>query len=403
MPKYNYLIVGGGMTADAAVHGICEVDHEGSIGLICAESKPPYNRPPLSKGLWKGKPLAGIWRKVATKQAMLHLGRKAVSLDAANCCVMDDQGTSYYYEKLLLATGGTPQRLAADCPDVIYFRTIEDYSRLRMLADSKQRFAVIGGGFIGSEIAAALAINGKRVVMAFPGQGICGRMFPPDLAGFLNDYYRSKGVEVRSGMRVAGVAETAGRFAVKLVSSPGPHEEEIMVDAVVAGLGIRPNVELAQQASLTIGNNGIRVDRSLRTSQPNIFAAGDVAEFFNPALESYLSVEHEDNANTMGEMAGRSMAGESVSFDHLPSFYSDLFELGYEAVGEIDSRLETVADWKEPFREGTVYYLRNGRVRGVLLWNVWDRVDVARQLIAESGPFQPEDLKGRLIEQPQHA
>jgi NADPH-dependent 2,4-dienoyl-CoA reductase/sulfur reductase-like enzyme len=161
-------------------------------------------------------------------------------------------------------------------------------------------------------------------------------------------------------------------------------------------------VELAQAAGLEVGN-GIRVDRALRTSRPEIYAAGDVAEFFNPALEKYLRVEHEDNANTMGEMAGRSMAGETVSYDHLPFFYSDLFELGYEAVGEIDSRLETLAEWKEPYREGVVYYLRGGRVRGALLWNVWERVDAARQLIAEAGPFGPDDLKGRLLVLPQHA
>ena len=117
------------------------------------------------------------------------------------------------------------------------------------------------------------------------------------------------------------------------------------------------------------------MDASLRTNDPNIFAAGDVAEFFNPALAKYIRVEHEDNANTMGEAAGRSMAGESISYAHLPFFYSDLFELGYEAIGDVDARLETVADWKEPNREGVVYYLQDHRVRGVLLWNVWGRMD----------------------------
>ena len=178
-------------------------------------------------------------------------------------------------------------------------------------------------------------------------------------------------------------------------------EEEIEADAVVAGLGIQPNMELAQQAGLTVGN-GICVDSALRTSNPDIYAAGDAAEFFNPALGTRLRVEHEDNAYTMGETAGKSMAGQAVTYDHLPFFYSDLFELGYEAVGEVDSRLETLADWKEPYREGVVYYLREGRVRGVLLWNVWGQLEAARQLIAQSGPFRPEDLKGRLLEAHQY-
>jgi hypothetical protein len=121
-----------------------------------------------------------------------------------------------------------------------------------------------------------------------------------------------------------------------------------------------------------------------------------VANFYNPALDRRLRVEHEDNANTMGRMAGQSMAGRNVSYDHLPSFYSDLFELGYEAVGEFDPRLQVVSDWKVLYQEGVVYYLRDGRVRGVLLWNVWEQVDAARKLIAEPGPFRPENLKGRL-------
>ena len=145
-------------------------------------------------------------------------------------------------------------------------------------------------------------------------------------------------------------------------------------------------------------DHGIRVNSALRTSHPDIFAAGDVAEFFSPALRTYVRVEHEDNANTMGDAAGRSMAGQSVCYDHLPFFYSDLFELGYEAVGEVDSRLETVADWKDLYREGVVHYLQDGHVRGVLLWNVWERVDAARRLIREAGPFQAEDLEGRLLD-----
>jgi len=142
--------------------------------------------------------------------------------------------------------------------------------------------------------------------------------------------------------------------------------------------------------------NGIVVDELLRTTNPDIYAAGDVANFFNPALGKRLRVEHEDNANTMGREAGRAMAGKASPYHHLPFFYSDLFDLGYEAIGELDPRLETLEDWKEAYREGVVYYLRDARVRGVLLWNVWGQVDAARQLIAEPGPFRAADLKGWL-------
>jgi NADPH-dependent 2,4-dienoyl-CoA reductase/sulfur reductase-like enzyme len=194
---------------------------------------------------------------------------------------------------------------------------------------------------------------------------------------------------------VSPVVLAVGRAVLKVRNSQGQGEREVVADGVVAGIGIQPNVELAQAAGLEV-DNGIRVDASLRTSRPDIYAAGDVANFYNPALDQRLRVEHEDNANTMGRLAGQAMAGRTVIYDHLPYFYSDLFELGYEAVGEVDSQLETVADWKEPYREGVVYYLRDGRMRGVLLWNVWEQVDAARKLIAERGPFRPETVKGRL-------
>ena len=170
---------------------------------------------------------------------------------------------------------------------------------------------------------------------------------------------------------------------------------EIVVDGVVAGIGLEPNIELAQSAGLKT-DDGIVVDELLRTRHPDIYAAGDVAAFYSPLLGKRIRVEHEDNANSMGQAAGRNMAGLNEAYHHLPSFYSDMFELGYEAVGEVDSRLETFADWKRPNEEGVVYYLADGRVRGVLLWNVWEQVKATRELIAEPGPFTPKDLEGRL-------
>lgn len=390
MQHYKYLIIGGGMTADAAVQGIRSVDPVGEIGLFSAESDPPYNRPPLSKVLWKGEPVDTIWRKTDQQNVTFHLGRTVTEIEPANQQVVDAQGNRYSWEKLLLATGGSPRRLPFGDDHIIYFRTVADYRRLRALTEKGQRFAVIGGGFIGSEIATALTLNQKKVVMLFPGKSIGDRVFPHDLSQFVSNFYREKGVEIVTGERVSGL-ETRGDQLVVKTSSP----REIVVDGVVAGIGIEPNVELAQTAGLKV-ENGFVVDELLRTSHPDIYAAGDVAAFHNPALAKRIRVEHEDNANTMGRLAGRNMAGQSEPYHHLPSFYSDMFELGYEAVGELDSRLETFADWKKPNKEGVIYYLRDGRVRGVLLWNVWGQVDAARALIAELGPFRAENLKGRL-------
>ena len=229
----------------------------------------------------------------------------------------------------------------------MYYRTVADYRRLRALADRHRKFAVIGGGFIGSEIAAALATQGKEVVMLFPGPGVGSSMFPAELSNFLTRFYGDKGIEVVAGETPSQLERRGEKLM--LHTNRGRNLE---VDEVVAGIGIEPNTELAEQAGLRV-ENGIVVDEFLRTSHPDIYAAGDVASFYNPALRRRLRVEHEDNANTMGRWVGRNMAGNELRYAHLPFFYSDLFEFGYEAVGRIDSKLAMVADWKDPFREGS--------------------------------------------------
>jgi 3-phenylpropionate/trans-cinnamate dioxygenase ferredoxin reductase component len=395
MPYYTYVIVGGGMAARAAVAGIREVDRDGTIGLIGAEPHPPYARPPLSKVLWKGEPLESIWRKTDRHGVSAHLGRTARTLDPKNKRIVDDEGTSYTYEKLLLATGCTPRRLPFGDDQIIYYRTVDDYQRLRALTEQHHRVAIIGGGFIGSELAASLAANGTQVVLIFPEEWIGSRMYPPELATCMNRLYREKGVEVLAGATVTGCELRDGKPVLTISEGFTGGEREVVADGVVAGIGTRPNVELAQAAGLAV-DDGIRVDASLRTSDASIYAAGDVASFHDRSLDHWIRVEHEDNANMTGGFAGVAMAGRTVSYDHLPFFYSDFFDVGYEAVGEVDARLQMVTDWNVPCREGVIYYLRDGRVRGVLLWNIFGQVDAARRLIASPGPLRPEDLEGRL-------
>lgn len=391
MAHYKYLILGAGMTADAAARAIRKADSHGSIGIISTELVPPYDRPPLTKDLWKGKDIGSIWRKTEELDVTFHLGRVVQSLNADAKSVTDDAGQVYSYEKLLLATGGTPRKFPFGNGQIIYYRTLQDYQHLRALTEQEgERFAVIGGGFIGSEIAAALAMNGKQVSMIFPAKTIGARMFPMDLGLFLNNYYREKGVDVYPQVSVTDVRPEGQSLMLELQDQP-----PMFADVVVAGLGIQPNIELAEKAGLPVGD-GILVDEFLCTSNPDIYAAGDVASFYSPILGKRMRVEHEDNARMMGKFAGRNMAGQHTPYLHQSFFYSDLFDLAYEAVGEVDSRLETFSDWDEPYRKGVIYYLEDQRVRGVLLWNLQHQLDAARKLIAEPGPFRPEDLKDRL-------
>ena len=389
MSTYRYLIVGGGMTGDAACKGIRSIDPDGSIALVGDEPDPPYARPPLTKGLWLGKEESSIWRGTEAEGVELHLGRTIVALDLDARTATDDRGDTYRYDRVLLATGGRP-RLLPDAPEgVVHYRTLADYHGLRAAAREGTRVAVIGGGFIGSELAAALASNGCAVTMIFPDEAIGTRLFPRDLALSLNDYYRDKGVEVAAGQLVGEVERRDGGYRVTVDGG-----STFDSDLVVAGLGIAPRDELAAAAGLPT-DNGIEVDaRGRAGGRDDVFAAGDVARFPSRDLGGELRVEHEDHAKSHGRLVGRNMAGADETYDHLPFFYSDLFELGYEAVGELDSRLETVAAWAEPHRKGVVCYQdAEGRPRGFLLWDVWGKVDAARELVRAGAPVGAEQLR----------
>jgi len=392
MKHFKYLIIGGGLAGDGATQGIRELDADGSIGMISMEPDPPYIRPNLSKGLWKGRPVEKIWRKTKERGTKLYLNRKVTELDPAKKRVRDNEGEEYTYDKLLLATGGTPNHLPFGNGNIIYYRNFQDYQHLCALTEQGEHFVVIGGSFIGSELAAALTMVGKKVTMVFPEGAISENIFPQDLSHFLNDYYREKGVEVLTGDTAASVQKQGKRIAVRTGSG-----RTLEADGVVAGIGIHPNLDLAKEAGLKV-NNGINVNERLETSVPDIYAAGDVASFLHSVLEKRTRVEHEDNAVQMGKVAGRNMAGADEMYTHIPMFYSDLFDLGYEAVGEMSSKMQTVEDWHEkPFKKGVVYYMDDGRVHGVLLWNVWEKVEEARALMKEKGPFKVEDLKGRIM------
>jgi 3-phenylpropionate/trans-cinnamate dioxygenase ferredoxin reductase subunit len=382
------------MTADAAIQSIREIDSKGTIGLISSEDYPPYARPPLTKGLWTGEEeIEDIDLETSDKNVEMHLNQTVIKINPAIKKIYDSNKNEYTYQKLLIATGGTPKKLPnIEEPGIIYYRTLSDYKKLRDIVDKNNTFGVIGGGFIGSEIAAGIKMYkpDSKVSMIFPENGIGGLLFPEKLSEYLNTYYQEKGVEIFSGELVAKISKDKNEYLVETKSG-----KMFKFDALIAGLGINPTIDFLKETEIKV-DDGIVVNEFLQTNIPDVYAAGDVARYHTTLLNRTLRVEHEDNALNMGEIVGQNMAGSEKEYEQLSYFYSDLFDLGYEAVGILNSKLDTVESWKEPYEEGIVYYLENEKVVGVLLWNVWEKVDDARKLISERATYPPEDLKSKI-------
>jgi NAD(P)H-nitrite reductase len=392
---FDYVVVGGGRAGISAVEGIRELDSSCSILLLGAESHLPYDRPPLSKQLWTGKnevsdlfvhdrayfERAGVELAIGERVSEIHPGEKTI---------LTDRGRSEHYGKLLLATGGTPRRLqipGAEAEGVYYFRTLDDYLELSRDPEG-QSILVVGGGFIGAEIAAALSMHGAHVTMLFPGRLMLERVFPEVLARSIQEQYEQRGIRILSEDAPVSFASRGGWLAVE--TRRGVH---LACDSIVVGAGIEPEIELARSAGLAI-ENGIKLNELLQSSDPDIFAAGDNANFPYPALGKRMRVEHWDNAVAQGKAAGRNMAGAGEQYEYMPYFFSDLFDFGYEAVGDVSSSLETYADWQDENETGVIYYLDDGRVRGVMLCNVWGKLDEARALILTGAHVSERDLHG---------
>lgn len=387
MHEYRYLIVGGGMTGHAAAAAIRELDPVGALGMIGEEAMPPYARPSLSRALWAGADRRPLF--LPELQGLVHhAGRRAVDLDPGARVVRDDLGERYRYERLLLATGGAPRRLSIGGDRVLHLRTPGDFERLR--GHPGHCVVVLGGGYVGTEVAAALAGEGRDVTMIFPEPGLGARRWPEELSGHVTRAFEARGVRLLRGHAVVR-AEAFGDRLLLWTSGAA----EVLADVVVAGLGTVPQTALAEAAGLAVAD-GIEVDEALRTSAPGVWAAGDVARVWSPALGERIRLEHAENALAMGREAGRAMAGAAVSWSDLPSWGASFFGVSYQAVGKLDARMETVAAWRRPCEEGAVYYLEHGRVKGVLLWGLPGRLDAARELIRRQRPASAEALRDAL-------
>ncbi|WP_270240884.1 NAD(P)/FAD-dependent oxidoreductase [Rothia kristinae] len=391
--RFDYLIIGAGMAADTAARGIREIDATGSIGILGAEDDEPYARPPLSKLLWLNPDakLEDFFTGTAEATgAQVRTGTTVTGIDRENRRVSTANGQQIGYGKLLLATGAEPNRLdAPQHPHILTYRTAEDYRRLRELTRTHREFVLLGGGYIGAELAAVLSQEDVSVHLIIPETTLGDAKFPADLAVQYQALLTDAGVQVSGGHRAERADVDGDRIRVRLDDGT-----DVEGDVLILGLGATPRTELAEAAGLELADGGVRVDEQLRTSDPHIWAAGDIASYPDVIL-GRTRVEHKDNALQMGTTAGRSMASGGERYAHTPYFYSLVNGTRWEAVGTLDSTLETLEDDLGDGRR-VVYYLdADRRPVGVLLWKVEDAVDAAREVLA-APPADPEQLRGRI-------
>lgn len=394
-PSYDHVIIGGGVAADAAARAIREIDAEATIALISADAHGPVYRPALSKDLWHGEDPDPASQDLSTAEAtgaQLFTATLVTELLPGSHSIVTAGGQRTRYGQALLATGASPRRLPdVHDPRVAYLRTVGDYRHLRERATDGARAVVVGGGYIGTEAAAALSTTAAQVTLAHSGRALLEQMFPASITEHLERVFAEHGITLVPGFRLAGV-ETDEELV--LHSDSG---EDLRADMALLGLGAELNTHLAARAGIDLERDAVVVDPRLRTSARDVFAAGDVALFDDPLLGP-RHVEHVDNAQASGRTAGRNMAGAEEDHTHTPLFFSDLFEDGYEAVGRLDTSLEMREVWNAERTAAVVHYLEDGVLEGVLLWNTWDSADAARALIAASqeGELGDEELASRI-------
>ncbi|NPV06781.1 MAG: FAD-dependent oxidoreductase [Anaerolineae bacterium] len=370
MDSREYVIVGGGLAGGRASEGARQVDDRGSILLLTQEPHRPYQRPPLSKGYLRGE--QGLDRVYLQPESYypdhrleVRTGVRVVELLPRERRLRLDDGSVIGYGRLLLATGGRARRLelpGGDLPGVHTLRTIEDSDAIRAAAGQATRAVVLGGGFIGAEVAASLAMMGKEVTMVFPEAWLQGRLVPEDLGQHLHRFYRERGVTILPG-DVAVAVE--GREQVERVAlSQG---RSLPADIVVMGVGILLNTELAHAAGLEVDRQGaIVVDERLRTSDPHIYAAGDIASWPDPTFGRRLRLEHWSVARGQGAQAGRNMAGAEEPYTAFPSFMTVMFDLAVRVWGDLETWEATVRRGLPEEGSFAYFYFREGRLVGAL-------------------------------------
>jgi 3-phenylpropionate/trans-cinnamate dioxygenase ferredoxin reductase component len=394
----SYVIVGASLAGAKAAETLRAEGFTGPIVLIGAEDELPYERPPLSKDYLQGKAERDTiyvhprqW--YADNRVDLRAGVTVTGIDRAAHAVKLADGSLVEYGRLLLTTGSAPRRLpveGAGLDGVLYLRSVGDSDRLRAAFTGGARIAVIGAGWIGLEAAAAARQAGADVTVLEVADLPLLRVLGREAAEVFAALHRDHGVDLRFGVQVAAITGEGGRVSgVRLADG-----STVAADAVVVGIGVAPNVGLAQDAGLEV-DNGVRVDAALRSSDPDIYAAGDVASAFHPLLARHIRVEHWANALNQGPAAARAMLGQDIAYDRVPYFFTDQYDLGMEYSGyvEPDGYDRVVFRGDVAGREFIAFWLDDScRVLAGMNVNVWDVTEPIQALVRAGRPVDPAVL-----------
>ncbi len=389
-----FVIAGASLAGAKAAETLRAEGFGGPVVLIGAEPERPYERPPLSKDYLLGKAdRESIYVHPAgwydEHDVTLRLGTTVSAVDPARHEVTLADGSRLGYAKLLLATGSAARRLpvpGADLDGVCYLRRVEDSDRIKAAFRTASRVAVIGGGWIGLETAAAARAAGAEVTILEAAQAPLLRVLGPEVAEVFAGLHIEHGVDLRSGVQVAEITGTGGR-ATGVRLADGGH---VPADVIITGVGITPRTELAEAAGLPV-DNGIQVDAQLRTADPDIYAAGDVANAFHPRLGTSIRVEHWANALNQPQTAARAMLGQPVSYDRLPYFFTDQYDLGMEYSGYVPpgGYDQVVLRGDVAGRQFLAFWLSGGRVLAGMNVNIWDQTEAIQALVRSGPPGAP--------------
>lgn len=382
----TFVIVGGGLAGAKAAEALRDQGFDGDIVLVTEEQDRPYERPPLSKDYLQGKAERDSafvhgpnWYD--ENNVDLRLGVAATAIDRAAHQVRLSDGSSVEYAKLLLATGSSPRQFPG-AEDALYLRKIGDSERIKSVIADSSRLIVIGAGWIGLEVTAAARAAGVEVTVLEAAPQPLITAIGSEVAEVYADLHRANGVDLRLGVEV----DQVGAKSVGLVDGT-----VVDADAVLVAIGAAPNVSLAKDAGLDV-DNGVLVDASLRTSDPDIFAAGDIANAENPFLGKRVRVEHWANALNQPAVAATGMLGGSATYDELPYFYTDQYDLGMEYIGDIAGYDRVVFRSDKPGREFIAFWLKDNRVLAGMNVNIWDVVDPIKALIRSRKQVDPDRL-----------